>query len=94
MFPPKIFAKTETSGDLQVTYDDPLFPASIIWYPGLSVTKSFTVKNLSVSTHTVSIEATNTSQTGDISQVFLFKVTEGTTARYGGADDKTLKNLG
>jgi hypothetical protein len=93
LFPPKIFAKTETSGDLQVTYDDPLFPASIIWYPGLSVTKSFTVKNLSVSTHTVSIEATNTSQTGDISQVFLFKVTEGTTARYGGADDKTLKNF-
>lgn len=91
--PSKAYAKTETSGDLQVTYDDPLFPSSIIWYPGLSVTKSFTVKNLGSSTHTVSIQATNTSQTGNIADVFLFKITEGAVARYGGADDKTLKNF-
>lgn len=88
-----VFAKTETSGDLQVTYDDPLFPSSIIWHPGLSATKSFTVKNLGSSTHTVSIQAINTSQIGNIANVFLFKINEGAVTRYGGADDKTLKNF-
>lgn len=91
--PPKTYAKTETSGNLQITYDDPLFPASIIWYPGLSISQSFTVKNLGSSSQTVSIQASNTSQTGDIASVFLFKITEGTAARYGGNDDKTLKNF-
>jgi len=91
--PSKVSAKTESSGDLQVTWEDPLFPSSIIWYPGLSVTKSFTVKNLGSSLHPASIQAANTSETGDVSQVFLFKITEGVVARYGGSDDKTLKNF-
>lgn len=93
LFPQKIHAKTETSGDLQVIYDDPLFPSSIIWYPGLSITKSFTVKNLSSSSQNISIQATNTVQTGNIADVFLFKVTEANVDRYGGADDKSLKNF-
>lgn len=92
-FPPKTFAKTETSGDLQITYEEPLFPSSIIWYPSLSVTKSFTVKNLSSSTYTVFIEATNTSQSGNIAEVFFFKVTEGKEIRYGTSNSKTLKNF-
>lgn len=89
----KTLAKTETSGDLQVIYDEPLFPNSIIWHPGLSATKSFTVKNLGSSLHTVSIEATNTSQTGNIADVFLFKITEGNKTRYGEANSKTLRNF-
>ncbi len=87
------FAVTDTSGDLQVTYDDPLFPSSIVWYPGLSVTKTITVKNTGSSTHTTSIKADNTSQTGNIDQLYLFKITEGSTSWYGGSNDKTLKNF-
>lgn len=91
--PQKAYAKTKTSDELQVTYEDPLFPSSVIWYPGLSITKSFTVKNLGSSSQTVSIKATNTSQTGNIADVFLFKVTEARVNHYGGTDGKTLKNF-
>ena len=92
-FPKQAKAITDTSGDLQVTYDEPLFSSSIIWYPGLSVTKPITVKNIGGSTHTAYINASNTSQTGGIADIYLFKITEGPTERYGGSDDKTMKNF-
>ena len=91
--PPKTFAKIETSGDLQVSYEEPLFPAYLVWYPGFSITKSFSVKNLGSSTYTVYIKATNTSQTGNIADVFLFKVREGNNVLSGQNDKKTLKNF-
>ena len=93
IFSPNVFAVTETDGDLQVTYDDPLFPSSIIWYPGLSVTKPITVKNVGGSTHTTYINTGNSSQTGGIADIYLFKITEGPTAWYGGTNDKTMKNF-
>ncbi len=93
MYAPRVHAITDTSDDLQVTYDDPLFSSSIVWYPGLSVTKSITVKNVGASTHTTSIKADNTSQTGNIDQLYLFKITEGSASWYGGSDDKTMKNF-
>lgn len=87
------YAVTETDGDLQVTYDETLFPSTIIWYPGLTVQKSFTVKNIGGVKHTASVKATNTSQIGDIASLYFFKITEGATTRYGGANDKTMKNF-
>lgn len=85
-FLPKIIlALTETDGDLQVTYDSPLFPPSVLWYPGLKQTKSLTVRNLGSSTHTVYLQAQNTSTTSgsDYPAVLLFTVSEGGLVRYG-----------
>lgn len=78
LFPGKVLA------DIQVISDNPLFPASIFWYPGLSVTKSFAVKNLSSSGQTVYLEAFNTSQTGDVDKIFLVNF---------GAGEKTLRDF-
>lgn len=86
-----VFAVTETSGDLQISWDDPLFSSSTIWYPGLTVEKSFTVKNLGGGIHTVSLKADNTSQTGDLANNIYFRVDELAINRYGGVNNKTLK---
>lgn len=88
-----VFAVIETSGDLQVTFDKPMFPDTTVWYPGLAITKSFSVKNLGVKTHTASLKAENTSQTGNFGDNLYIRVDEGTTNRYGGAKDKTIKNF-
>lgn len=84
---------TKTSGDLQVSYEESLFFSPVIWYPGLTVQKSFSVKNLGSSTQTVLIKADNTSQTGALASNLLFKVTEGGITKYGGNGDKTMKNF-
>ncbi len=86
-------AITESSGDLEVTYDEPLFPSTIIWYPGLSVARSFTVKNVGRSTHIASLRASNTSQKGNIANNLFFRVDGGGANRYGDSNDKTLKNF-
>ncbi len=78
IFPEKVLA------DIQVTADKPLFPASISWYPGLSVTKTFMVKNLSSSVETVYLEPFNTLQTGDVDKIFLIN--------FGGRE-KTLRDF-
>lgn len=78
LFPGKVLA------DIQVTSDNPLFPASISWYPGLSVTKTFAVKNLSSSEQTVYLEPFNTLQTGDVDKIFLVNF---------GAGEKTLRDF-
>lgn len=78
LFPGKVLA------DIQVTADNPLFPASISWYPGLSVTKTFVVKNLSSSEQTIYLEPFNSSQTGDVDKIFLVNF---------GAGEKTLRDF-
>jgi len=88
-----VFAITETSGDLQVSWDDPLFPSSIVWYPGLTVPKSFTVRNIGGVTHQTSLETANTSQTKDFANNLFFRVDSGATNYFGGSDDKTMKNF-
>lgn len=75
-------AVTKTSGDLEVTFDEPMFGTSIVWYPGLSVTKNIVIKNNGSGVQTVSIEAVNKTQTGDLAKVLSFKI-----------DDKTLQNF-
>lgn len=88
-----VYAITKTDGNLQVTYDEPMFPSTIVWYPGLIIAKSFSVKNLGGGTHTTSLKAENISQTGSIASNLYFRIDEGITNRYGGANDKTMKNF-
>lgn len=86
-------AVTKTSGDLELTADDPLFPVSIIWYPGLKETKSFVVKNIGSKTHTLYVKAVNTSQTGNLGDVFTVKISSNGTDSYGSGDNKTMTDF-
>lgn len=94
-FAPASFASavTKTSGDLELTTDDPLFPASIIWFPGLKQTKSFVVKNIGSKMHTLYVKAVNTSQTGNVSDVFLIKISTDGTDYYGSGNQKTMTDF-
>lgn len=86
-------AVTKISGDLEVVFDEPIFPDTLIWYPGFSLTKSLTVKNNGGDNQTVFIEALNEQQTGNLSEVLYFKALEGGVNRYGGSGDKTLSQF-
>lgn len=86
-FPSPVYAAS-----LEVTFEsDPLFPSTIIWYPGLSVTKSVTVKNNGDKTEKIAVEAFNESETGGLASVIEFKVSEGGVEVYNSA--KTLRNF-
>jgi len=89
----KAVVVTQNSGDLSVTWDTLLFPASTVWYPGLTVQKSFTVKNIGSLTHTASVQASSFSQTGNLASNLLFKISEGVNDLYGRANDETLKDF-
>jgi hypothetical protein len=93
VFVSPVSAVVKTSGFLEVTMDEPIFPSSIIWYPGLEETRSFIVRNKSGETKTVLIDATNESETNEMSKEYLFKVSENGTILYGDSWSKTLKNF-
>lgn len=93
VLPAKAYALTETDGDLQVTYDSSLFGPEIIWYPGISATKNFIVKNNGSSTHTAYIKAINTIENGNLSTVMYFRVSETGVDRYGTGNSKTMRNF-
>ena len=80
----------ETNGDLQVTYDSPLFEPAILWYPSLEEIRNFKVKNLGSKTQTVYTQATNTSQTGNLASVFFTRFMQGGNDLYGTGDSKTM----
>ncbi len=86
--PKAALATTQTDGDLQVTSDSPLFPPSVLWYPGLEQTKTITVTNFGSATHTVYVQALNTLTTAgsDYPTVLLFGVSEKGVVRYGSGD--------
>jgi len=93
MFANPVQAITESSGDIQITYDEPLFPSTIIWYPGLAVKKSLIIKNLNKSNQKVGIKANNTSQTGGLAGYMRIEISEGGTILYGSPTKKTMQNF-
>lgn len=86
-------AVTERDGDLEVTYNSPLFGSDIIWYPGLSVTRSFSIHNHGGKSHTAQIRANNTSETGNLADVLYVKFSKDGTVIYGDGDSKTIGNF-
>lgn len=68
-------AVIKTSGDLRVTFDDPLF-GSTIWYPGLEKSAGIKVENTGLVDHDVLIQAINTSQTGGMADQYRMKVVQ------------------
>lgn len=92
-FPPSVFAAIKKSGDIEIITDEPLFPDSIIWYPGLTVSRGLQVKNRGNQTKTVQIEAINEISTLSLPTILSFDVLEGATNRYGDNPDKTMKNF-
>lgn len=86
-------AVVETSGDLQVTYDSPLFEPTILWYPSLEKIRNFKVKNLGSETQTVYTQSTNELQTGNLASVFFTRFIQGGSNLYGGSDSKTMNQF-
>ncbi|MCL4397687.1 hypothetical protein M1403_01520 [Patescibacteria group bacterium] len=86
-------AATMTSGDLQVTADSPLFPSGAVWAPGISMTRSFSVKNLGNTGHTLSVQAINTSQSENIADKFFVKFLSNGVVQYGDNPAKTMKQF-
>lgn len=82
-----------TVGDLEVSYDSPLFASSTLWYPGLNVAKSFTVKNLAGDNRTLSVTALNTEQTGGLAENLYVKFLQSGTVHYGDNQTKTMKRF-
>lgn len=93
VMPQTVTAVTKTSGDLQVTVDEPLFSSSTVWYPGLSQSGTVKVENLSGGAQELDFRADNNSQTGGMAGVLFFKVAQGTTVLYGDANSKTLQDF-
>jgi len=87
-----LFSTPILAANLEVNFESvPLFPSTIIWYPGLSETRSITVKNNSGETERVAIEAINEGETGNLASVLEFKVLERGIERYNSS--KTLKDF-
>ncbi|MCL4360183.1 fibronectin type III domain-containing protein [Patescibacteria group bacterium] len=86
MFVRPVFALTKSSGDLEVTVDEPLFPPSVVWYPGLSVTKSFSAKNRGTSPHTLAVSAVHTTDENSLARFFFWNIAEAGTVLYGGGE--------
>ncbi len=92
-FPSPAFALVKKSGDIEIITDEPLFPSSIVWYPGLKVEKSIQVKNRGTGPKKVEIEAMSELVSKNLADVLQFEVKEGTKTLYGGTPSKTLKNF-
>jgi len=92
LFPSPAFALIKKSGDIELITDEPLFPSTIVWYPGLKVEKSFQAKNRGSGSKKVEIEAVSELVTKNLADVLQFEVKEGTKTLYG-SPAKTLKNF-
>ena len=93
VFATQSLAITQISGELQVTHDEPLFPDSQVWYPGLTKHNTIEVKNTAGSVRGLGVNSTNTLQTGGLADVLIFKIDDGGHFVYGGNDDKTLSDF-
>ncbi len=86
-------AVTKIDGNLKVTLDEPLFSSSVVWYPGLSESRTITVTNLDSNVRSVGLRAVSTSQTGNFADALNFEVKEGSFYVYGGSGSKSMKDF-
>ncbi len=56
-----------------------LFPASEIWYPGKSLSKTVRIRNNSPSFQNIGTQAINTAQTGNLDQVMILSIRQSST---------------
>ena len=86
-------AITQTAGEMTINHDEPLFPSSTVWYPGLNLRNTIEVKNTGGSIRGLGINSTNTSHTGGLADVLILKVDDGGHYVFGGNGDKTMKDF-
>lgn len=77
------FAIIKTDGDLRVTFGDPLFGSSVVWYPGLEKSEEIKVENIGLNSHDVLMQAINTSQTGNIANQYRVKIVQDGNVLWG-----------
>lgn len=87
------WAAIKKAGNIEVITDEPLFSDSIVWYPGLTVEKSFQVKNRGGGVKTVQIETENETETGRLAGILRVRIDRGNRGIYGASENKTLRNF-
>lgn len=92
-FPSSADALIKKSGDIELITEEPLFPSTVVWYPGLRIEKSFQAKNRGHGPKKVEIEAMSELVTKNLAGILQFEVKEGTKTLFGGSTPKTLKNF-
>lgn len=85
--------KKVLSGNLSIIYDEPIFPSSTVWYPGLNIRKIIIVKNLGKLKQSLGIRASNISQLEKLPKILIFKIDEGGKYVFGENDNKTLRDF-
>lgn len=83
-------AVIKTTGDLRVTFDEPVFADTIVWYPGLETVGQVKVENIGLNSKTVQMATSNTSQTGDIDLQYSVKINANGVLAYG---SKTMRQF-
>lgn len=86
-------AVIKRAGNIEVITDEPLFADSIVWYPGLTVEKSFQVKNRGRGAKTAQIETENESENRQLARILTVQIKEGTRGIFGIGDTKSLNNF-
>lgn len=82
LFTNPVLAVTKSVGNLEVTFDEPIFPSTVIWYPAFSLNKELIIKNKGDKTETTIIEARNVKDEGGLGQIFRLRIEEGDNVVY------------
>ncbi len=88
-----VMAFTDTSGDLQVTYDKPMFPDSVLWYPGYKFKGNLSVKNKSSLINSLYLSSENITETNAMAEILTLEIWENNVVIYGLGGSKTLRNF-
>jgi len=86
-------AVTQIAGEMTINHDEPLFPNTTVWYPGLTLRNTIEVTNTGGSIRGLGIRAVNTAQTGGLADVLIFKIDDDEHYVYGQNNDKTMKDF-
>lgn len=87
---PPALAVVKTSGDLELISDEPLFPATTVWRPGLALVRTIQVKNRSSSAKRLEVEALAEQEVKGLAQALRVELRRNGRAVFGGNLGKTM----
>jgi len=87
------FAITKTTANMTVTYDDPMFDSSVVWYPGLSVNREIEVTNTSNTNRRFLFQGENLTDVGNLFENLEIAVSQNGIDLYGGTSATGKKTV-
>lgn len=91
--PTTAYARTDTVGDLTITWDDPIFNVSNA-YPGYAITKTIVVKNNGTSPYDLGVVTENEDDSENLAtQIWVTIRKQGGSDVYGGGSGTGAKHL-